>query len=229
VSRRLILFDIDGTLVNTGGAGGRAMSRAFHDMAGVEHGAVSIPMAGRTDAWIVSQIAERHGLACTPAFVGQFHDAYLEHLAREVAVPSSQKRVLPGVRPLLDALASQDDAFVALLTGNFRRGAEIKLSHFGLWDFFMGGAFGDVAHDRNALLHDALISIREQGGPAFTPDEAVIIGDTPLDVAVAVHGGARAVAVATGGHDMDELRRAGADVVLPDLSDRATVLQVLRG
>lgn len=229
MSNLLILFDIDGTLINTGGAGGRAMARAFREVVGVDFGAESISMAGRTDAWIVAQLADRHGLACTPEFVRRFHDSYVPHLSREMAAPSAHKRVLPGVRPLLDALVSRDDAFVGLLTGNFQSGAEIKLRHFDLWGYFAGGAYGDESHDRNALLDAALRSIRQGGGPSFRPDETVILGDTPLDVAVAIHGGARAVAVATGGHDMDELRRAGAHVVLPDLSDREAVLEALRG
>ncbi len=143
--------------------------------------------------------------------------------------PSPSQRVLPGVRHLLDTLASRDDAYLALLTGNFRRGAEIKLRHFGLWDYFEGGAFGDDAHERNALLEAALTDIRTRGGPAFLARDVVVIGDTPLDVAVATNGGARAVAVATGGHGEDELRRAGADVVLTDLADPERVIEALRG
>jgi phosphoglycolate phosphatase-like HAD superfamily hydrolase len=223
----LILFDIDGTLVLTGGAGGRAMVRAFHDVFGRSNGLGSIPMAGRTDAWIVAQMAAMHGLTCDADALGRFHDIYVRYLSDEIVAPGPKKGVLPGVRRLLDTLASRDDAYLALLTGNFRRGAEIKLEHFDLWRYFQAGAFGDAAHDRNGLLWTALAAVRDAGGPSFRPSEVVVIGDTPLDVAVAVAGGARSLGVATGGHDVDTLLESGADVALPDLDDLDAVLEGL--
>lgn len=224
---RLLLFDIDGTLVLSGGAGARAMVRAFEDVFGISEGLDSVPMAGRTDAWIVTQMAAVHGLECGEDQFLQFHDTYVRYLSDEIHLPGPKKGALPGVHGLLDLLASRDDAYLALLTGNFRRGAEIKLEHFGLWRYFGTGAFGDESHDRNALLRDAMANVEAAGGPAVRPSDVVIIGDTPLDIAVAVAGGARSLGVATGGYDVRTLIASGADAVLPDLSDPAAVMDAL--
>ena len=224
---RLILFDIDGTLVLTGGAGGRAMARAFEDVFGFSNGLGAISMAGRTDAWIVSQMLAEHGIADAGPHLQRFHDVYVRHLATEVLKPSAEKRVLPGVRVLLDTLAARDDVYVALLTGNYRRGAEIKLEHFDLWRYFGAGAYGDDSHDRNGLLWTALANVDAVGGTRMRPSEVVIIGDTPLDVAVAVAGGARSLGVATGSYDVDTLLESGADAGLPDLSHLEAVLRAL--
>jgi phosphoglycolate phosphatase len=224
---KLILFDIDGTLVLTGGAGGRAMARAFEDVFGLQHGMASISMAGRTDAWIVAQLAANHGLACTPDLFMRFHDAYIEHLLKEIHKPGPQKGILPGVRAVLEAVAEHGGAHLALLTGNFERGAQIKLEYFDLWRYFPAGAFGDRTHDRNSLLDMALARVTAAGGPSVAPAETVIVGDTPLDVAVAVAGGARSLAVATGSYDVEALRASGADVVVEDLMDIEAVLEGL--
>src|SRR5207344_2607099 len=104
--------------------------------------------------------------------------------------------------PIFDTLSDRDDVYLALLTGNFERGARIKLEHFDLWRYFPCGAFGDHLVERNALLPIALDQVRASGGPDFHPSDIVVIGDTPLDVAVAVAAGARSIAVATGSHDV---------------------------
>jgi phosphoglycolate phosphatase-like HAD superfamily hydrolase len=224
---KLLLFDIDGTLISTGGAGGRAMARAFQDVFGFSNGLGSISMAGRTDAWIVAQMAAEHGLEYDPQRFREFHDSYVRHLAEEVLLPGPQKGVLAGVRPLLDTLVSHDNAYLALLTGNFKRGAQIKLEYFDLWNYFKAGAFGDDSHDRNGLLWKALHNVEAAGGPHVRPSEVVIIGDTPLDIAVAVAGGARSLGVATGNYDADTLLASGADAALPDLDDVGAVLKAL--
>lgn len=224
---KLILFDIDGTLVLTGGAGGRAMARAFEDVFGLQHGMASISMAGRTDAWIVAQMAASHGLPFTPEIFGRFHDAYVCHLQEEIHKPGPQKGILPGVRAVLEALKSHSRAHLALLTGNFERGAQIKLEYFDLWRYFGAGAFGDRTHDRNSLLETALSRVAAVGGPSVSPADTVIIGDTPLDVAVAVAGGAKSLAVATGSYGVEALRESGADVVVEDLMDVEAVLEGL--
>lgn len=224
----LLLFDIDGTLVQTGGAGARALVRAFSDVCGFFNGLGSLSMAGRTDAWIVAQMFLAHGLEPTEERLRAVHDTYVVYLSEEILHPGPRKGILPGVRHLLDTLASQDDAYLALLTGNFRRGAEIKLEYFDLWRYFATGAFGDAAHDRNGLLWKALANVEAAGGPSVRPADVVIIGDTPLDVAVAVAGGARSVGVATGSYDVDALLASGADVAVPDLGDPERVLAALK-
>ena len=224
---KLILFDIDGTLISTGGAGGRAMARAFRDIFGLDNGLGSISMAGRTDAWIVAQMAAQHGLPSSDESLKRFHDAYIGHLLEEIHNPGPQKGVLPGVRELLEALSGRPEAHVALLTGNFERGAQIKLEYFDLWRYFSGGAFGDVSHDRNSLLGIAMRRVGELGGPAVALSDVIIVGDTPLDVAVAIAGGARSLAVATGSYDVAALHASGADVVFEDLRDVDAVVAAL--
>src|SRR5262249_29733555 len=153
----LILFDIDGTLVLTGGAGRRAMSLAFEDVLGVRDAFRSLPMAGRTDSWILADAAAAHGIALDSVLLGGVAQAYMQRLRSEIDKPGdSRKGVMPGVRILLDALAGRDDVFLALLTGNYEGAARIKLEYFDLWRYFRCGAFGDKAPDRNGLLPRAL-------------------------------------------------------------------------
>ena len=225
---KVLLFDIDGTLCLTGGAGLRAMTRAFADTFAVPDPMTSVVMAGRTDAWIVAQLGAAHGIDVEPAQLAQFRDTYLSHLPLEIEKPGPRKGVMPGIRPLLEALAPREDVHLALLTGNFEGGARAKLEYFDLWRYFQGGGFGDTSRDRNSLVADALTAIADLGGPANIPAEhVVIIGDTPLDVECAQKSGARSVAVATGGYDVGALHAAGADVVFADLGDTASVMEAL--
>jgi phosphoglycolate phosphatase-like HAD superfamily hydrolase len=223
----VLLFDIDGTLVLTGGAGGRAMTRAFEELYGVGNAFEGVPFNGRTDAWILSRAAAAHGI--DDEAIARFKPLYLDYLAEELHRPGPRKGVMPGVGPLLDELARRDDVYLALLTGNFERGASLKLEYFDLWRYFTCGAFGDTTHDRNGLLAQALARIEVCGGPQVAPADVVIIGDTPLDVGVAIAGGTRSMAVATGSHTTDELRASGADVVFQDLSDLEAVLAAVEG
>lgn len=211
----------------SGGAGARAMAFAFEDVFGLPDTFGNINFAGRTDAWIIAQIAAQHAEASNPETLQRFHDVYVEQLSREIARPGPRKGVLPGVRELLDTLALRGDSYLALLTGNFQRGAQIKLEYFDLWRYFRCGAFGDAAHERNSLLPAALEQVAARGGGTFAPEDIVIVGDTPHDVAVAQAGGARSLAVATGFYDADALRASGADAVLSDLSDVEKALEAL--
>jgi phosphoglycolate phosphatase-like HAD superfamily hydrolase len=193
----------------------------------VRNGFSGIPMAGRTDAWIVEQAAAAHRVPIDRSRLRSFHESYLAKLAAEVHEPGPRKGIMPGVRPLLDRLAGRDDAFLALLTGNLEGGARVKLGYFDLWRYFRCGAFGDEIHNRDELLPLALERVKASGGPIVKPSEVVVVGDTPLDVAVARKGGARSVAVATGGYDAATLAASGADVVLEDFSDLAATLAAL--
>jgi phosphoglycolate phosphatase-like HAD superfamily hydrolase len=226
---RLVLFDIDGTLVLTGGAGGRAMTLAFRDLLGVEDGFQGIPMPGRTDQIILRDALARGGHPIDAHLLTRFHDLYLEHLVREMerAVPGQVKGVMPGVRELLDTLARREDVMLALLTGNFSAAARVKLEAFGLWHYFQGGAFGEDAHERNDLVPVAVARARACGLPPLPPDRVVVIGDTTLDVACARAAHARAIAVATGGIDEHTLRRSGADAVFKDLGETNQVLRAI--
>ena len=201
------------------------MSRAFEELYGIRDAFNGVPFNGRTDAWIVSQAAVRHNI--DPSALDAFKPRYLQHLARMLDDPGPRKGVMPGVRPLLDALASRDDVFLALLTGNYAEGARLKLEYFDLWRYFTCGAFGDTVHERNHLLADALAQVAACSGLAADASRAIVIGDTPLDVGVAKFGGARSIGVATGSHSAGDLRASGADVVFEDLSDLEKVLGAL--
>jgi phosphoglycolate phosphatase-like HAD superfamily hydrolase len=204
------------------------MSRAFEDVFSVRDGLSGVPFAGRTDAWIVAQAVAAHDLSCDAEALRHFRERYLTHLREEVHQPGPRKGVMPGVRPLLDALAARHDVFLALLTGNLEHGARVKLEYFDLWRYFRCGAFGDAALERNGLLSAALERVKACGGPSPRPSDIVIVGDTPLDVAVARAGGVRSVAVATGSYDVAALGASGADVVLEDFSDLTAALEAFR-
>lgn len=217
---RLLLFDVDGTLVLTGGAGKRAMDRAFEDEFGVADAFAGVSMAGRTDRWLAEQALERHGLTATARALDRFRTRYLARLEHAIHEPGAGRRgVLPGVVDALDRVAAVPGVELALLTGNYQRGAHIKLAHFQLWDRFTWGVFGDDHADRDALAVAALASARERGVALAAPEHAVVIGDTPHDIACARAAGASVVAVATGGHSLDELRAHEPDLALEDLRE----------
>jgi phosphoglycolate phosphatase len=223
----LILFDIDGTLVLTGGAGRRALDRAFEELYGVSRAFASIELPGRTDPLIVRDALDAHRVGNDDHDSGRFHEAYVVALVHEIQRDVTGKRVLPGVVPLLEALASRHDRILALLTGNFESSARVKLEHFGLWRYFGWGAFGDDAPDRNGLVPIALKRAVERGHPPVAPRQVVVIGDTPRDVECAKAGGARSIGVGTGSASAALLRDAGADVVLDDLSATVRVMEAI--
>jgi phosphoglycolate phosphatase-like HAD superfamily hydrolase len=223
-----VLFDIDGTLVVTGGAGQRAMNRAFADVFGIPDAFTHVELAGRTDTSILGDAFERQRMTAGPSEVRAFRERYLVCLREEVPRPGKNKRVLPGITRLLDALTPQSAVFLGLLTGNFADAAEVKLGHFDLWRYFRCGAFGEDAHDRNHLVPVALGRARARGLPDHVePEQVVVIGDTPRDVACAHAHGARVIAVATGQYTSAALAKAGADVVFEDFSDTDSVLRAL--
>jgi phosphoglycolate phosphatase-like HAD superfamily hydrolase len=226
----IVLFDIDGTLIRTGGAGSRAMNRAFEDLFELPGAFDGIPMAGRTDKRIVEDAAARAGVTLGTEGFQRFRNRYFERLLEALPERGHRNRVLPGVLSLLEALAARPmgkDVFVALLTGNCEQGARIKLEHFDLWRFFPCGAYGDDVCDRDALFAVAIERARVCGAPDVLPQDVLVVGDTELDVACAAAAGARSLAVATGSSNADALRQSGADVVFEDLSDTAAFLTLL--
>lgn len=225
--RTLLLFDIDGTLVLTGKAGLRALNRAFHEVTGIAGGFHGMNAAGRTDGYLIEEAARRHGVDLTPQVRASLESRYYAILAEEILEPGEgRKQIMPGVRPLIEALRGRDDTTLALLTGNFRTSARIKLEHFDLWSPFAFGAFADDASDRNLLVPVALQRAREAGHEPRA-ERVIVIGDTPLDVECAKAGGVRALGVATGSHTADDLRQAGADEVFEDLTETERVLRAL--
>ncbi len=224
----LILFDIDGTLLLSGRAGLRAMTRAFRDTFGIERAFDGTHFAGRTDSSLVSLALQGAGLPDTPEQHARFREAYVPLLAEEIQHPGTgHKGLMPGVRELLDALSLFPDAYLALLTGNYRDAAAIKLTHFEIFDYFEWGAFSDDAADRNALVPIARSRAETYDVPPVAVERVIVIGDTPHDIACARIAGARSIAVATGGYSVEDLRAAGADEVVADLSDTEAVISLL--
>lgn len=228
VISKVVLFDIDGTLVLTGGAGLRALNRACEQAAGIRDAVTDMPLAGRTD-WIILQDAiRRAGRELDGALLTGIKTCFVPALREEILLPGhGVKAVLPGVREVLDALAARPDVFLGLLTGNFEEGARIKLEHFDLWRYFQCGAFGDDAADRNELVPIAMSRVKACGVPDVPANHVLVVGDTPKDVACARAAGATAVGVASGSYTVDELRRSGADYVFPDLRDCEAFLALL--
>jgi phosphoglycolate phosphatase len=223
----VVLFDIDGTLVRTGRAGARGMNAAFERLYGVAGALDKVSLAGRTDRAIVNQVLREIGHDATDEAVATLRDAYLEHLGTELAKPVAGAEVLPGVARVLDALETRDDIAVGLLTGNFERGAAIKLGYFQLWSRFGFGAFGDAHVNRRDLVPIARAQAARAGAGDIPVHRVVVIGDTPLDVDCARAHGARSVGVATGPFSRTELAAAEADLALDTLEDADQLLQWL--
>jgi phosphoglycolate phosphatase-like HAD superfamily hydrolase len=213
---RLALFDIDGTLIRTDGAGVAAFGRAFEAAFGIPQATAGMKFAGRTDTSLTRELFVRHGLEPSPARFQQFFDCYVCCLEQLMA--ASTGSVCRGVPEFLGQLrALPEPPAIGLLTGNVRLGAEIKLRRFGLWDQFVTGAFGDDDEDRNRIAHVARGRGSRLLGRALAGDEILVVGDTPHDVACGRAIGARVLAVSTGGSSPEELRGAQPDWLVPDL------------
>jgi phosphoglycolate phosphatase-like HAD superfamily hydrolase len=224
----LIFFDIDGTLLLSGGAGVRAMTRAFELVFGVADAFVNSDVAGRTDTFLVSGALARAGLPDTADQHAKFRAAYVPILRDEIVKPPrSRAGLMPGIQPLLAALSGQPSTYLALLTGNFEQAAYVKLDHFGINQFFAWGAFGEESADRNEIARAAQRRALERSVPAAARDRTIIIGDTPHDIECARAIGARILAVATGNFSVEQLQDAGADFALQDLSDTAKALALI--
>jgi len=213
---RLVLFDIDGTLIRTGGAGVRAFGQVFATEFGATDGFERLKFAGRTDVSLVREFFGYHGIPATPENFRRFFDQYvfwLDHILQE-----GRTEVCAGVREFIAGLRSQAPApVIGLLTGNIRLGAEIKLRHAGLWEEFETGAFADDHEQRDEIARIAKQRGARMIGEALAEDHVLVIGDTPLDVRCGRAIGARVLAVATGGAKIDELKASRPDWVVADL------------
>lgn len=218
----ICLFDIDGTLISSGGAGKAALEDALASEFGLTEPIEKMSFSGRTDRAIVKDLLALNGLPDMPELYQRLMAAYLRHLPARLE--SLQGKILPGIRPLLEELARRDTVAVGLLTGNIRAGARVKLGHFGLYDFFAFGGFGDQHLDRDDVAREALAEARQRYDGRVRNDRVWVIGDTPLDVRCARAIGARVVAVATGWHTVEELAAHRPDLLLTDLSDPTPLL-----
>lgn len=209
----LVLFDIDGTLLRTRAAGREALDDAFAALCGWRGATDGVYLAGSTDERIVRDVAHKHGETWDAARTPALRELYLAALARRVEEPGRAERC-PGISTALAALAERPHVTTALLTGNWVRGAEVKLGAVGLAETFRWGAYADDEEDRDRLVPVARRRAAERG---FRGERVVVIGDTPADVRCARAGGALAVAVETGFATDTGLAQARPDLQVPDL------------
>jgi phosphoglycolate phosphatase len=213
------LFDIDGTLIKSGGAGKAALEAALAEEFGITRPIEKLELSGRTDRAIMSDLFRLHIIDDTPENHERLQNAYLRHLPHYLHAGW----VLPGIADLLAHLAGREDVLVGLLTGNVRDGARVKLGFFGLDHYFPFGGYGDLHLDRDDVAREALAEVLRLHA-AIHPQRIWVVGDTPLDIRCARSIGARAVAVATGWHSLAELAVHQPDLLLADLSDPAPLL-----
>ena len=214
---RLVLFDIDGTLILTGGAGMKAFAEAFAEAFDLPHATESIEFAGRTDRGLAYEVFRSNQIEPTQENFERFTEAYTQRLAKYLTADNTQP--LPGVVELLDAIeAMTAPPVLGLLTGNLPLGAELKLTHYHLWHRFEFGAFGDTTEDRNKIAQSAFEDAQGQF-PNLRPTEILIIGDTPADIHCAQSINARVLAVATGGYTEAQLAEHQPTYLAPELTN----------
>lgn len=224
---KLWLFDIDGTLVDTGGAGMRALQDAAVECFGGS--GPELDLAGSTDLGVLAGILAHFDRTHGPSEEAAFFACYLRHLEINLGRGGYPGRVLPGAAELLEHLARLPGITVGLLTGNIAGGAAAKMRHFGLDRHFAFGAYGCDHADRNLLGPLARTRAADHAGRDFSPEETLVIGDTPKDVACAHAMGSRCLAVATGRFSAAELRACGADVVVERLDDPVVLAMLAAG
>lgn len=224
-SRRLYLFDIDGTLITSGGAGENSFRDAVIEVCGGAAALKGINFAGNTDTGIAREVLLEAGMEPSQENIMALLDAYLGKLVDRIHL--HQGKLLPGIIPLLERLKERPDCRLALLTGNLARGAEVKLSHYGVWNYFAFGAYADDHHIRNELGPVAMARALEDHGEEFTPDQIYVIGDTPRDIECGKAFGAITVAVSTGKYSREELATHHPDFLFDDFSDPAAVMAAI--
>ena len=223
---KFILFDIDGTIMDSGGAGTRAMDTAFMELFSVRNAFQTISMAGKTDMQILREGCELHAIDCSNGVMPEFYRSYVRYLQENMK--NAGGHIKPGIREALRELQAQKEFALGLLTGNIEEGARIKLDFFGLNHYFNIGAFGSDDEDRDKLLPIAVDKLFKRNFLKVGYRDCVVIGDTPRDVSCSKPYGAFSVAVATGPYSAATLSESGADVVLNDLSDTEAFMSILK-
>ena len=222
---RIVFFDIDGTLLATGGAGQKAMERALAEQFQVDVPFDGVSTAGRTDSGIVAEIFDRCGIPRSERELKRFRDAYLQHLPGYLNALDGS--VLPGVAELLRRLAEMDHVVLSLLTGNYARSAWAKLCHFGLDAHFEFGGFGDTHTDRNLVAAEAKAASEAALGCSIAGHQCCVVGDTPADIVCARSIGAVSVAVATGTYTREELEPCSPNFLFETFSDVHASVQAM--
>jgi phosphoglycolate phosphatase-like HAD superfamily hydrolase len=227
---RLLLWDIDGTLVDSARLGLDAFLEAFENVVG-HPPAGMVPFAGRTDLEIAHDMLAASGVEGGEELLERFEEQLVRAMAARVDELERRGRALPGTTEALERMQGEPGVIQSLLTGNVERNAMLKLKPFGLARFveFGCGAYGSDHRVRGELVGIARARTEQAHGVAIAPGDVILIGDTPLDVAAAREGGARAVGVATGPYDEAALHASGADAVLPDLTDTERVAAAILG
>ena len=224
----LLLWDIDGTLVDTARAGERALLLLIRDAYQHDYGTeLPVALAGRTDGSIMRDLLVNLKIEATDETLLGFRKAYFAQL--EKTLPLGRARLLPGIHEALEAVHAHPEIHQALLTGNYQEGARLKLSHLDVWKYFEFGAFADDSSNRNELGPFALRRAKETLGLDFPPERVFIIGDTPHDIACGQAIGAKTIAVATGAFTVADLEKHHPTYLFPDLSDTAALLKIVVG
>jgi phosphoglycolate phosphatase-like HAD superfamily hydrolase len=214
---RLVLFDIDATLIHTNHVGITAFGKTLETVFGIADGTSGLTFAGRTDTGMVRELFLKFGVDPVKANFEKFFDAYTHFLGS--MLPHCKGKICPGVSALIGELkALENPPALGLLTGNIRRGAELKLGHFGLWEQFQTGAFADDSEKRNEIAAAVLERGRRLLGDDLAGGHAVVIGDTPHDVACGHSIGAKVLAVATGDSTVEELAALNPEWAVKDLT-----------
>jgi phosphoglycolate phosphatase-like HAD superfamily hydrolase len=219
---KLLLFDVDQTLISTGGAGIRALNRAFQKLYAVENAMEGILPHGKTDPGIIREILHSHsapslkdGTDGFPTSMTAIVESYLEFLDNEIDSTSSYK-ILPGIEGILNSLSSRSDIAIGLATGNVEAGARIKLERGNLNRYFPFGGFGSDSENRTELVRCGAEKASAYMGCRPAPDDVFVIGDTPRDIVAGREAGFLTVGVATGKYSKEELKESGATVVISD-------------
>ena len=225
--KRLILFDIDGTLLSAGRSGHFALEQATREILQRPLGLKGINLAGNTDRNVLHEICHRDSIPIPDEeTISRFIDRYAEILEASIA---DKGALMPGVTELLTDLKQRETVEIGLVTGNFEEGAWIKLRRFGLDQFFSFGGFGGEHPLRSELVRLARQRAEERRGHPYSPEEVIMIGDTVADVAACRPWNIRCLALETGGQDARMLSEAGAAWVMKDFADTAEVLERLLG
>jgi len=222
---KLLLFDIDGTLLRAHGAGLEAMAAAGRAVLGEAFSLDGVDFAGNLDPLIFRSAAEQSGLTTDDVRHAKFRELYVRLLEEELATNGSRVERLPGVLELFETLLKETGSVLGLLTGNYQASARAKLKHAGILpDWFRVGAFGDAAPTRPALVPIAMAQCQAASAAALTPRDVLIIGDTPRDIRCAKANGCHALAVATGSYSTAALNAEGADWIVNDLTQASMIL-----